>query len=63
MKRLICPPPLRRGDRVAIVSLSSGMLGENPHSVILGAQRLRQGTRHIRQTARRGKGSRFTGAI
>lgn len=41
MEHLICPPPLRRGDRVAVVSLSSGMLGENPHSVILGAQRLR----------------------
>ena len=30
MEHLICPPPLRRGDRVAIVSLSSGMLGVDP---------------------------------
>ena len=42
MARLVSPPPLRRGDRVAIVSLSSGMLGENPHSVKLGAARLRE---------------------
>ena len=42
MAHLISPPPLRRGDRVAIVSLSSGMLGENPHSVKLGAARLRE---------------------
>lgn len=41
MEHLLCPPPLRQGDRVAIVSLSSGMLGENPHSVELGAKRLR----------------------
>ena len=41
MARLVSPPPLRRGDRVAIVSLSSGMLGENPHSVTLGVERLR----------------------
>lgn len=38
------PPALKRGDRVAVVSLSSGMLGEEfcSHDVELGSKRLRE---------------------
>ncbi len=38
------PAPLHRGDKVAVVSLSSGMLGEEfcSHSVELGKKRLRE---------------------
>ena len=38
------PEPLRRGDKVAVVSLSSGMLGEEScrHNVALGTKRLRE---------------------
>ena len=39
---MIIPPKLKPGDRVAIVSLSSGMLGEpeNSHILTLGQKRL-----------------------
>ena len=38
------PVPLRRGDKVAVVSLSSGMLGEDfcRHNITLGIKRLRE---------------------
>ena len=38
------PEPLRRGDKVAVVSLSSGMLGEKScrHNVTLGTKRLQE---------------------
>ena len=38
------PKPLRRGDKVAVVSLSSGMLGEKScrHNVTLGTKRLQE---------------------
>ncbi len=38
------PVPLRRGDKVAVVSLSSGMLGEDfcRHNITLGTKRLRE---------------------
>ena len=38
------PEPLRRGDKVAVVSLSSGMLGEKScrHNVTLGTKRLQK---------------------
>lgn len=32
---MIKPPALNRGDRVAIVSLSSGMLGEDCHPLVV----------------------------
>lgn len=41
---MIKPKPLQKGDRVAIVSLSSGMLGETycSHNLEIGIQRLKQ---------------------
>ena len=68
---------LRKGDKVAIVSLSSGMLGEDfcSHNIELGVKRLRQfglepcvyekcfkGNRILRE-ASGGKSSRFEGSV
>ena len=41
---MIYPEPLKKGDRVAIISLSSGMLGESwcAHQIELGIRRLRE---------------------
>ena len=42
------PPCIKTGDKVAIVSLSSGILGEEGcrHQVDLGIKRLREGKVH-----------------
>lgn len=44
MKKMIKPERLRRGDKVAIVSLSSGMLGDKQfiHKYYLGKERLEE---------------------
>lgn len=41
---MLIPPKLKKGDRVAIVSLSSGMLGEDfcSHNIEIGVRRLRE---------------------
>lgn len=44
MKKMILPQSLKNGDKIAIVSLSSGVLGENycKHSVEIGKRRLQK---------------------